>query len=199
VLISLSHKFVFVANVKTASSSIEDALSRQSQVAIRQTQFGKHDTLSMISKKFSWVRRYVPYNDFLVFGVVRDPVDWLLSLYNSHTKPDFDGLPYSTKDVPFGRFLREGVETRWQLRRQQLRFSDEHGRFRTNHIIDFADLQNEIPLLCKHLGVEPFALRKLNVSPQALTADRLDPADVEFIRDWYASDYEFLRERPRAF
>ena len=44
------------------------------------------------------------YEDFFVFGVVRDPVDWLLSLYNSHSKPDFDG------------HLSPGILASWGLR-----------------------------------------------------------------------------------
>ena len=197
-LISFTHKFIFIANVKTASSAIEELLMRHAQIAIRQTKFGKHDTLSQISQKFLWIRRYVPYSDFFVFGVVRDPVEWALSLYNSHTKPEFDGLPYSTKDVPFSRFLREGVNTRWQMRRQRQFFMDEHERFRTSHVIDYANLADELPILCERLGMACPGLRPVNVSPSALTPDRLDPADVEFIRDWYATDYEFMRDRPRV-
>src|SRR5262249_36230581 len=176
--------------VKTASSAIEELLMRHAQIAIRQTKFGKHDTLSQISQKFPWVRRYVPYGDFFIFGVVRDPVDWALSLYNSHSKSDFDGLSYSTKDEPFGRFLRVGVKTRWQMRRQQLSFTDEHGRFRTSHVIDYANLADELPLICERLGLASSGLRQVNISPPALTSEKLDAADVEFIRDWYADDYD---------
>jgi len=34
---------------------------------------------------------------FFVFGVIRDPVDYLLSLYNSHQKPAFDGTSNPTR------------------------------------------------------------------------------------------------------
>ncbi len=197
-LLSLSHKFLFIANVKAASSSIEGALSRHAEIAIRQTQFGKHENLSVISRKFSWVRKYVPYADFFVFGVVRDPVDWLLSLYNSHSKDDFDGLPYSTKGMPFDRFLREGFEKRWQMRPQHSRFEDELDRFHVKHLADFATLDTEFPDICKCIGIEGIELRKQNVSPRILSRDDLTKADLEFIREKYAADYDLLKNRPRA-
>src|SRR5437762_13673078 len=105
-LLSLSHKFLFVANVKTASSSIERALRSKAEIAISETRFGKHENLSVISRTFAWVRQYVPDPEFFVFGVIREPVDWVLSLYNSHSKAQFDDLPHSRKGVPLDDFLR---------------------------------------------------------------------------------------------
>ena len=42
-LLSLAHKFLFVANVKTASSSIEATLAPLAEIAIGETRFGKHE------------------------------------------------------------------------------------------------------------------------------------------------------------
>jgi hypothetical protein len=198
VLLSLSHKFLFIANVKTASSSIESALAPRAEIAIRKTEFGKHENLSAISKKFVWVKKHVPYKDFFVFGVVRDPIDWLLSLYNSHNKDVFDGKPHSTKGVPFGNYIREGASMRWQMRPQHHRFSDIHERFRVSHIFDYANLEAEFPKLCAHLGVEGLKLPKVNVSPPVLARDSVSEEDVAFIRDKYAEDYEFMANRPTA-
>src|SRR5436309_11373731 len=88
-LISLSHQFIFVANLKSASSSIERALGPDAEFRAIKTNWGKHDDLSTISKKFKWIKRYVPAQDFFIFGVMRDPVDFILSLYNFHTRSTF--------------------------------------------------------------------------------------------------------------
>jgi hypothetical protein len=140
----------------------------------------------------------VPYEDFFVFGVMRDPVDWLLSLYNSHTKPEFDGLHYSTKDVPFSRFLTDGFEKRWQMRPQHLRFSDELGRFRANHIVDFGTLDSEFPRICERIGIQSVELRRRNASPQVVSRENLTRADLDFIQEKYAADYAFIKNRPCA-
>lgn len=198
-LISLAHKFLFVANVKSASSSIERALRAKAEIAITETRFGKHAELSVISRRFPWLRQYIPYTDFFVFGVIREPVDWILSLYNFHTKADFDGLSHSTKGVPFGHFLREGVEKRWQMRPQSFRFADEHGRFQLTHLLDFAQLDREFPLLSERMGFGAIQLTRANRSPEVLTRKDLPKEDVAFIEERFAVDYQLLENRPRVF
>jgi hypothetical protein len=198
-LLSLSHKFLFIANVKTASSSIERALRSKAEIAISETRFGKHENLSVISRKFAWVRAYVPYSDFFVFGVIRDPVDWVLSLYNSHSKVEFDGLPYSTKGVSFEDFLEDGVEKRWQMRPQHLRFVDEHARFRVNHLLDFDKLEEDFPRVTERLGFGTIQLARINPSPEIVTRGDLRRRQIRFIEDRFAADYELLQNRPTAF
>lgn len=197
-LLSLSNKFLFVANLKTASSSIERALAAKSEIAISKTQFGKHDRLSIISRKYDWVRKYVPYEDFFVFGVIREPVDWLISLYNSHQKSAFDGKGHSTKGVTFSEFLNGGARLRPQMSFQHLKFSDDHGRFRVNHLIDYAKLEKEFPQICEKLGLGMISLPDINRSPQVVTRDQLSEADIRKIEADYAVDYELLRNRPYA-
>jgi hypothetical protein len=196
-LLSLSKKFIFVANVKTASSSIEKALGGRAEIKISQTKFGKHDTLSAISRKFIWVRRYVPYSDFFVFGVIRDPVDLLLSLYNSHHKEIFDGLPHSTRGLSFDDFRRGWCEKSWQAKPQHLRFADEHNRFHVSHLIDYSQLQAEFPRICAHIGVPDLALPMSNVSPQILGRNELTRAQIGDIEKEYSEDYDLLRNLPR--
>lgn len=198
VLLSLSNKFLFVANLKTASSSIERALAARAEIAISKTQFGKHDRLSVISKKFDWVRKYVAYEDFFVFGVIREPIDWLLSLYNSHQKSGFDGKGNSTKGITFSEFLNSGARLRPQMVPQHLKFVDEHKRFRVNHLIDYAQLETEFPQICEKLGLGMIPLPEINRSPQVVTRDQLSAADIGKIEVEYAEDYELLRNRPYA-
>jgi sulfotransferase famil protein len=196
-LLSLSKKFIFVANVKTASSSIEKALGGRAEFKISQTKFGKHDTLSTISRKFPWVRRYVPYADFFVFGVIRDPVDLLLSLYNSHHKEIFDGLPHSTRGLSFDDFRRQWCAKSWQAKPQHLRFTDEHNRLRVSHLIDYAQLESEFPRICARLGLPDLSLPMANVSPQILGRGELTKTQLEDIQNEFAEDYELIRNRPR--
>src|SRR5437763_1966213 len=134
-LLSLSHKFIFVANLKSASSSIERALAPHAEFRATQTQFGKHDPLSIISKKFAWVRKYVPYSEFFVFGVIREPVDYILSLYNFHHKEVFDGKVHSAKGLSFDQFWTEWCTRSWQARPQHLRFVDQHRRLQISYLI----------------------------------------------------------------
>lgn len=196
-LLSLSHKFIFVANLKSASTAIEAAIGDKAEIRLSATKFGKHDGLSAISNKFPWIKRYVPYREFFVFGVVRDPVDYLLSLYNSHQKPAFDGKQQSTKDMSFDEFLGPWCERSWQARPQRKRFEDEHGRLHVSYLIDLATLAEEFPKVCARLGLDDIELGRKNESPEVLTRNELTAAQIEKVKAAYATDYDLIRDRPR--
>jgi hypothetical protein len=196
-LLSLSHKFVFVANLKSASSSIERALGPFAECRLTRTNWGKHDDLSAISKKFKWIRKYVSPEDFFVFGVIRDPVDFILSLYNFHTLPGFDGKRHSSKNLTFDEFWRTWCVKSWQAKPQHLRFTDRSGKFRASHIVEFSELGAEFPRICERLGVTA-TLQQMNISPNVLTRADLSLEQVEQIKERYAADYAFIKNRPRA-
>ena len=196
-LLSLSHKFIFVANLKTASTAIEAAIGHTAEIKVAATKFGKHDGLSAISNKFSWIKRYVPYEEFFVFGVVRDPVDYLLSLYNSHQKPAFDGKQQSTKGMSFDEFLGPWCERSWQARPQRKRFEDEHGRLKISYLIDLATLADEFPKICDRLELGRVELGHKNESPPVLKRNDLTSAQIEKVKAAYRGDYELIRDRPR--
>lgn len=198
-LLSLSRKFIFVANLKSASSTIEAALGPKSEVKISQTQLGKHDGLSAISHKFAWVRRYVPYEDFLVFAVIRDPVDYLLSLYNSHNKEEFNGKAHSTKGMSFDDFLEVWCGRSWQAKPQHLRFTDSHKRLKMSHLVRFEDLESEFNLICSRLNLGWVELGRKNPSPCVLNRADLTAAQIEIVKNRYAADYEWIEKGPRLF
>jgi len=196
-LLSLSHKFIFVANLKSASTAIEAAIGDKAEIKVSATKFGKHDGLSAISDKFAWIKRYVPYEEFFVFGVIRDPVDFLLSLYNSHQKPAFDGKRPSTKDMSFDEFLGSWCERSWQARPQRKRFEDENGRLRVSYLIDLATLAEEFPRVCARLKLGPVDLGHKNESPEVLRREDLSAAQIERVKEVYSDDYEYFSNRPR--
>lgn len=194
-LISLKHRFIFVANLKTASSSIEICLRRFCEVAIPQTGFGKHSTFAEIEERFPWVFRYVRRENFFVFGVLRDPVDYVLSIYNSHTKTDFIGQRHYTGDVPFGAFYEDWkARQSWQLHPQITRFIDSKGNFALDYLLDYNALADQWPYFCRLLDVPHVALERYNASPEGI--DRLDLSDamVDRIYDDFDMDYTVLRE-----
>jgi hypothetical protein len=198
-LLSLNRKFIFVANLKSASSTIEAALGPKADIRFSQTQFGKHDGLTQISHKYGWVKRYVPYDEFFVFGVIRDPVDYLLSLYNSHHKPEFDGKPHSTKGMSFDDFLEVWCGRSWQAKPQHLRFSDSHERFKMKHLVLYENLADEFQQICERLKLGWVEMGRKNPSPAVLVRSDLTRAQVDVVRGRYAEDYECIANRPRQF
>lgn len=197
-LLSLSHKFIFIANLKSASSSIERALGPFAEFRVTRTNWGKHDDLSAISKKFKWVRKYEPAEEFFVFGVIRDPVDYILSLYNFHTSPGFDGKRHSSKGLSFDEFWRGWCSRSWQAKPQNLRFRDSLGVFTTSHVVELSELETEFPHICERIGVKA-VLPQVNVSPEVLSRADLSARQLRQIKSRYAEDYEYIKGRPRAF
>lgn len=196
-LISLSHKFIFVANLKSASSSIERALSPSAEFKATKTQWGKHDDLSAISKKFKWVRKYVPAKEFFIFGVIREPVDFVLSLYNFHTSPGFEGKGHSSKGLSFDEFWRGWCSKSWQAKPQHRRFRDRQGQFQISHVVELSELAAEFPQICARVGVKA-TLPQVNVSPAVLSRADLTAEQISEIEGRYADDYEFIKNRPRG-
>jgi len=196
-LLSLSHKFIFVANLKSASSSIERALAPHAEFRATKTAWGKHDDLSTISRKFRWVKKYVPLDDFFVFGVMRDPVDFILSLYNFHTRPGFDGKRHSSKGMTFDEFWSVWCARSWQAKPQHRRFHDRSNQLQASHIIELSQITAEFPQICTRLGVKA-TLPQANVSPRILSRSDLTAEQLAEIQARYADDYAFIENRPRA-
>ncbi|ODN68444.1 hypothetical protein [Methylobrevis pamukkalensis] len=197
-LIGLEKKFIFVANTKTASSSIEQLLDPHAEIAIRRTAFGKHMTLAQIESRFAWIGDHLPFGRFLVFGVIRDPAHFLLSLYNFHTKDGFDGKPLSTKGVAFEAFVDKALAApTGRVRPQADRLSNPNGRLRLTHLIRLPDLAAEMRAIGAFLELDERDLGNRNVSPVVATVEEFRPDQLERIREVYAADYALLANPPR--
>ena len=166
-LISLTRKFIFVANLKTASTAIEAVLRPRSHIALVESRFGKHMPFRTIERRFGWVFDYVKRQEFLVFGVIRDPVDFVISLYNSHMDPKFKSSPQLfTGDIDFEQFLDRWAATNHdQLRPQFNRFVSAARSLGANYLISYEKLSDGLNRLVSAHGIKELReLPKLNVS-----------------------------------
>src|SRR5687768_15319117 len=143
-LISLSRKFIFVANLKTASTSIEIALRPYAEICLLEAHWGKHSPLQHIISTFSWIWSLESnaYAKYFVFGVVRDPIDYMLSLYNSHTSIRLKPYPalYSG-EMTFKQFIQIWVPRNWfQAEPQVERFLRPDGQLGAHYLISYERL-----------------------------------------------------------
>lgn len=192
-LISLKHRFIFIANLKTASSSIELSLRPHCEIAIPQTGYGKHLSFAEIEGRFPWVFRYVDRKDFFVFGVLRDPVDYVLSIYNSHRKPEFVGYTHYTGNKTFLEFYDDWIRRRsWQLDQQYKRFLDQNGKMSLDYLLDYNSLNEQWGKFCRVLGLPPLNLGRYNRSPEGLGRADLSDAMIDRIYDRFSGDYELM-------
>jgi hypothetical protein len=195
-LIGLDRKFIFIANLKTASSAIEQTLKPLSEISITEAPFDKHMPFSSIEYLFSWTFDVIPRQQFMIFGVMRNPVDFVLSLYNSHTHKSFRIVfPHIyTGGMNFDRFLAEWCEkNREQLVPQYTRFLDRNGAIAANFVIAYDQLPKGLRHVASCIGA-PQLLRMpmVNVSNRRLRRGDLTKQQFAWISQHFADDERFL-------
>jgi hypothetical protein len=169
VLISISHRFILVCPVKTASTSVEAALARFCEIAVPHTEFGKHDDVSRVQQRYRWIDEQLPWSEFRVAMCVRPPHARLESLYRSHTKGEFIGSGADTLGLSPAQFVAEWIPANyWQAAPQFLTGLDEHGRFACDFVIRQEHLLEDLGAFSAIAGLpfDPGEVPLLNVSPE---------------------------------
>ena len=194
-LLSLNKKFLFIANLKTASTSIERVLSPHCELRLTQSNHAKHQSFVEFADRFKWMLSLTNIEDLFVFGVIRDPVDFVLSLYNSHKREQFKDNPrLYTGDMDFARFITQWVPRNAdQLKNQYLRFVSAEGRLITNLLISYDKLDAGLEIAANRIGVpELTKLPRANASPEGTKRDELTREQVEWIEARFRRDREFI-------
>lgn len=204
-IISLQHRFVFVANTKAASTTIENLLRPHVDVCLSSEPKLKHMPLARIHQVFEPIFQMSEHQlaDFASFGVLRDPTEWVVSWFNylSRPKSKIRQGPRYVGDVEFGDFCRVVAESAdtpdrpaWatlggQLRRFSL--GDEIG---LNVIVDHARLSSGFAELSELIGrdlSEDLQTRRENVSKNVrLRIEDVTDAQRALLFERFRSDYE---------
>jgi hypothetical protein len=194
-LISLSKRFVFVANLKSASTAIEKVLRPYSELVLVESRFGKHQPFAQIEARFGWMLNLVDPADMFVFGVLRDPIDYAVSMYNSHMDPRFKDNPdLYTGELDFDQFLDEWMPRNAdQLKPQYLRFLDKEGRIAANYIISYDHLRDGLRFVSERIGVEKLCtLNRENKSQGSFERASISDLQHAWIEAHFAKDRDLL-------
>lgn len=196
-IISLRQKFIYVSNLKVASTSVLDALKLYADVRIAQSEFGKHLSLRGILKRFNWIFDYIPREEFFIFSTIRNPLEYLVSLYYSHKADKFKNNPnLYTGEMDFPEFIDTWVsKNKGQTIPQSERFLNERNEFELNYLIDFSKVNEQFLEVCGHIGVNNASLGLKNESiKDSMYEDILnDSAWISYANEHYASDYKLIR------
>ncbi|QFU74406.1 hypothetical protein EY643_01360 [Halioglobus maricola] len=196
-ILSRQKNFIFIANIKTASTSIEAALRKYADIHVKTTRSGKHMSALELERQFinHWPRKYLgDAESYIRFGVIREPVSWFLSIYNSHTKSAFRGTAQYTGDSTIEEFLNRRVTRKqWQLRDQHLRFCNGKGKPMVDFLIRYEFLQSDFKRVCEHLDLDA-NMPHANKSPQKISVENLSPNTRRQIEEAYSSDLMFYEE-----
>ena len=205
-LISRKHNFLFVHVYKNAGMSISKALSpfatskfqRETVRLLKQMHlscppswdpnpFDTHVTASELVTAMGQAE----FNSFFSFAFVRNPWDWLVSIYcyvlkkpDHHLHEHFLGLGSFTNYI--GWQCQDGLP----LQRDFL-FS-ENGEQLVSFIGQFENLERDFDAVCTRIGVSA-VLPRINVSRQTRSfKEYYDSRLIEMVREKYQPDIDLF-------
>jgi hypothetical protein len=210
-LIGIKKRFIFIANTRTASTSIEMFLKGQSDIALTKPEYGKHFNYTAIIRKFSFLfaEPNLPASGYFRFGVVREPLEWVVSWYNYRRRKDLpEGHPNSCDAIGFEDFAEEVMSKEGRpfarIGRQIMKFLDVDGvSLGVDYLIPLPRIHEDFRDICQalHIGKEPrLDTTVRNASPAAMRAGAVDASLVKRLRGHFAEDAAlFTRAEERAF
>ena len=180
-IISDPYRFLFVANLRTASGSIHTALEAVATVNIARTADGKHSTLGEIYAEYGASR----IDPLFKWAVIREPTAYLWSLYQLHKQPGLAGAPHSTIGVTFEEFFA-GDTHAWMRVPQSSRFLGPGSEYGLDFLITMDRLAEGFGYVKARLGLPNLLLPVTNA-----TTHPMDVPDAlrDRIREEYADDY----------
>ena len=199
-LIGVKKRFVFIANSKTASTSIEHSLVGQAEIQRGGGPQRKHIYLrdALPEYDFLFGRDGYGIESFFTFGVMRDPVSWIQSWYRYRCGNKVESpLPAG---MSFGEFWALNDWNRTMLqgapRLQSYFFTDKAGASIVDYIIPYSQLADHFTTICEGLGIKS-PLQSKNVSKVKGREIAIAPELAEEMRTFYAEDYALMAQIPQ--
>jgi hypothetical protein len=192
-LIGVRKRFIFIASSKTASTSIEHALSNHAEIHRPGNSERKHVPWKKVRNQYSFLFNLPEYSPetFFRFGVVREPVEWILSWYNYRRGNRIHSpLP---NDMTFEQFW---AGSEWLKKTsQKSKFIDNDGICRFDLIIPHEAVTKTFPVLMKKLKIPNVELPVKNESiGDKLSRSAIPSALITEINQYYQQDFDFWIE-----
>lgn len=190
-LLSFDRRFLFVANTKTASTSIETVLHPYAQINRAETPRRKHVGLSVALREYrdDFEAAGRSPDEVLKFGVMRDPVEWIASWYRYRRGNVVESpLP---PEMSFADFWQRAD---WNIRSTkgepylQRRMFCRKDEILADIIIPFPRVAETFARICAGLGIAVGDLPRENRS-HLRQIEGLTPALEAEMRAFYARDY----------
>ncbi len=187
-VISDSHRFIFLAVPKTGTSSIELALEPYRSPIT--AQFNKHATCSRL-------QRDLPgevWQSYFKFAFVRNPYDLMQSWYFYRQReelaaPEHPRHHLYTGNLAFEEFILGFAKNELMLR--QVDFIAPYGRgVQVDFVGKYETLEQDFQQICEHLGLDPVRLRRVRASGNEETGVNIwSRVTRKVVNDYFAEDF----------
>ncbi len=209
-LISTSHKFIFVHVPKSAGSSVTAVLQpyclpknrtlwrRLSSFLplrenVRKVYFRQHDTAAKIRAKLG----PEVFDEFTSFAIVRNPFDHAVSLFEFLKMQTARNSGRVAAGLNFKEFMQlRSKPQRFALEESPLkmvdqasRLVDRHGKIIVTDVLHLEKLADEFQVLCAKLGLPPIGMAVKNASKRLAIEKYYDAAAVALVQSHYARDF----------
>ena len=188
-LIGIKKKFIFVANSKTASTAIEFALAPYAEINHTGTPQRKHISWINVLEEYKSIFQQPGCSpqEFFKFGVIREPVEWVMSWYNYRLGNQDVEHPLRS-DMTFEEFW-SGAD--WVKNITQMEhFLDSSGSCAFDLLIPHEAIAGVFPKVLRILRLSDFSPPQKNVSRKTIRrTDISESLEIE-INEHYEKDCE---------
>ena len=192
------NKFIFIANTKCASSSIEASrIAKIADIELTNTNIGKHLSIGKLYDKFDFIFEQFNFQDFFKFGIIINLLDWVVSWFNFRsrsqvTNPNHPKHKNYTGEMTFAEF--------WNLSKNQPFLKPEYHKFfnkSKNIQVDYLMLQEkmleDISTVKEILKIDSFKIPNKNKSAvKRISSEDVEDDIKEEIRQKYHRDYDLI-------
>lgn len=212
-LMSLSERYVFLANPKAASGSFEAAYGNRCEIASCNNagaglhpvtrRAGKHISYRMFEENFApFFASYLPIEHFFVFGIMRDPMKRLRSLFRYLTRPQAKGGSQLPGMADFSDFVDHVVERkpiggRIRAQPRYTFFMDSNELISLNYLIRMEDMQRSLAHLETVSGLDFSKVLTVFRHVTAASADSADRGLQRVVEAYFHRDYDLYERTDR--
>lgn len=207
-LMSLSKRYVFLAQKMAAARAFESAYGANCEIAVANDRgvsrhpvtddSGRHDDyrtfLKIYGKFFS---EFLPVDHFFVFGVVRDPLLRLQSIYQRRAASGARNVKHGAPANSFSAFVEsiaeQGNDKDPRIPSQYSFFMDKDEAIAVNYLVRLENIANSLEIMNEYTGLD-FSEAAAN-SRATDTSTPKDPGLRRVIEGRFGRDFELYEQQ----
>ncbi|MEM7063908.1 MAG: sulfotransferase family 2 domain-containing protein [Cyanobacteria bacterium P01_B01_bin.77] len=193
------NKFIFVANTKCASASIEESnIAKVADIKEVYLSRNKHLSIEKIYTKYNSVFQEFKFDDFFKFGVVRNPLDWVVSWFNFRCRPEIKDKNHQfhhtyVGGMTFSEFWRLNQNRGFLSKDQTSMFFSQDACIQVNYLAKLETLEKDLSQIKDILGLDSLGIPKINTSTVInAISDDVETSIKKEIKEKYSRDYELI-------
>ena len=202
-IVSFTHKFIFVAVPKTGTHAVRQALREHmgpddwEQVGLFVEKVFPVPELAAIRHGHLTLVEVEPFLDredfkgFFKFGFVRNPFDRFVSFCSFMTRK-FGGFDRDPQVVMRHFLFEEPPHERIHFQPQHIFFEDAQGRVIADHVGRVEEMQSGFDEACRRIGIPSRPLDKVNASRRGNYRDYYTPDLKDAVAKLYARDLDLF-------